>query len=573
MTVICIIQARMGATRLPGKMLLDIGGKPLLTHVVEQVAKAKKLSHVIVATSTHERDDPIAVLAKDAGVECVRGSEDDVLSRFMQALQGKDAAHVVRLCADQAFNDPGFIDEVIAKHEQAGVDYTSTALERTFPIGYDVEVVKHDVLEKVDTLAKDAADREHVTKFIVDRPKEFTQQNIEAPAGLKRPDIKLTVDTDQDLRFVREIWDALGSNHTPTIKDVIAVLDAHPEIKQHPLVAIRADGSEQLGMGHISGMLQLAQAMREKHGAACVFLTRENDDVKRVVEAAGHAFHALPKEMTPEEEEQTILDLVSNLRPSAYVTDLLTFPHNYMDKLRALNIKTLCNDVLATTQLAPDAMVNRDFLPQRLDKYDRHDCTTYYTGLKYTIINPAYSDTEREPIQEQPKRLLITMGGSDPMNLSDTAIQAAIATGIDWEITVVLGPAYKQELSAAKKAKDARLRIVKNLPVLAPVMLDADLAIASGGLTLFELAATGTPALILCQEPEQIINAEGFAEKGTCRTLGWGDKVSVEEISAAVKDLANDLAVRQKMSETGRSLVDGRGAERVADILGKLLQK
>src|SRR3954470_8407931 len=144
-STLCVVQARTGSTRLPGKVLADLGGRPMLRFLLDRLAPLG-VDDIVVATSTEERDDAVADLALAAGRPVVRGSEQDVLDRFVAALDTFPARHVVRITADCPLSDPKLIDAVVARHRETRADYTTNTLPRTFPKGLDVEVVSADAL-------------------------------------------------------------------------------------------------------------------------------------------------------------------------------------------------------------------------------------------------------------------------------------------------------------------------------------------------------------------------------------------------------------------------------------------
>jgi spore coat polysaccharide biosynthesis protein SpsF len=145
MTTIGVVQARTGSTRLPGKVLADLGGEPLLAFMLRRL-RPIAVDRLVVATSDDRRDDAVAAVAERAGVAVVRGPEDDVLARFAIALDAHPADTVVRLTADCPLVDPDVVDEALALHRRSGAAYTSNTLIRTFPDGLDVEVVSADAL-------------------------------------------------------------------------------------------------------------------------------------------------------------------------------------------------------------------------------------------------------------------------------------------------------------------------------------------------------------------------------------------------------------------------------------------
>jgi len=199
---LCVVQARTGSTRLPGKVLQDLGGRPLLRFMLDRLADLR-VDALVVATSTLDRDDAVVDIARDAGRPVVRGSETDVLDRFATALVCHPADHVVRLTADCPLADPVLVEAVLARHLDRGADYTSNVFPRTFPRGLDCEVMTADALRTAHAEAIDPAEREHVTPFLYRRPERFALANMRNDTTLGREG--WTVDSPDDLAFVRKI--------------------------------------------------------------------------------------------------------------------------------------------------------------------------------------------------------------------------------------------------------------------------------------------------------------------------------------------------------------------------------
>jgi spore coat polysaccharide biosynthesis protein SpsF len=206
---LAILQARMSSSRLPGKVLADLAGAPMILRQIERVERAQRISRLIVATSMRPDDDVLAKTLKDAGVEVVRGDLDDVLSRFMLALDAAPQARAaVRLTADCPLADPTVIDETIALFHQSGADYASnTGDTRTFPKGLDVEIFRASALREAHAETADPYDREHVTPFIYRRPERY--RLVTLTQARDEGDARWTVDRPDDLEFVRAVYDAL----------------------------------------------------------------------------------------------------------------------------------------------------------------------------------------------------------------------------------------------------------------------------------------------------------------------------------------------------------------------------
>ena len=232
MRINAVIQARAGSTRLPGKVLEDLGGRPVLEWVVRAARAATRVDEVIVATSTLAGDDAVADLATSLGVPVVRGSEDDVLSRFVAALDAHPADAVVRLTADCPLLDPTLIDAVAGAWAAAPAhNYVSTVLVRCLPRGLDVELVSAQALRAVDRMAT-GHDRVHVTSALYADPSAYRLLGLcVTPAA---DDLRVTLDTPEDLVLLRALV-ALLPDAPPPWRDVVSTLRARPD-----LVAINA---------------------------------------------------------------------------------------------------------------------------------------------------------------------------------------------------------------------------------------------------------------------------------------------------------------------------------------------
>jgi len=204
-----IIQARMGSTRLPGKVLMSISGKPMVQHVLDRLSFAKKIDVIILAIPNTKENDVLEEFAKENNIIYVRGSEEDVLGRYYKAAEKFKIDVIVRITADCPLIDPEIVDLVVEKHLISGADYTSNNLKRTFPLGLDMQVFNFDVLERAHKEAKNTFDKEHVVPYIHQRPDIFKLESVEAKGALKRPELRLTVDTEEDLQAVREIYKSL----------------------------------------------------------------------------------------------------------------------------------------------------------------------------------------------------------------------------------------------------------------------------------------------------------------------------------------------------------------------------
>lgn len=205
---VAIIQARMGSSRFPGKVLEPLAGRPSIVFMAERVRRARTIDTLCVATSCDPSDDALAELVEGAGFPVFRGSLDDVLDRFLGAAHMLDAEIVVRLTGDCPLSDPDVIDRVVNLLVTERLDYASNAAPPTFPDGLDVEAMTMATLEEADRDASAGSDREHVTLFVRNHPERFRAGCIDSEVDCS--DLRWTVDYPDDLELVRALVDAVA---------------------------------------------------------------------------------------------------------------------------------------------------------------------------------------------------------------------------------------------------------------------------------------------------------------------------------------------------------------------------
>jgi spore coat polysaccharide biosynthesis protein SpsF len=228
--ILAVLQARMSSTRLPGKVMADVVGAPMILRQIERLRRSRRLDGVLVATSTDPSDDGLAAMLALHDAPVHRGPLDDVLARFEGALAVRSAEVLVRLTADCPLADPEVIDATIALLAAHGLDYAAnTPAHRTYPKGLDVEVMRADALLRAAREAKDPYEREHVTPYLYRHPELFAQDFISQAAD--EGELRWTVDRPDDLEFVRAVYGALYPERPDfTSADVRAFVRARPDL-------------------------------------------------------------------------------------------------------------------------------------------------------------------------------------------------------------------------------------------------------------------------------------------------------------------------------------------------------
>ncbi|PEJ59106.1 acylneuraminate cytidylyltransferase [Bacillus sp. AFS002410] len=230
MKVVAIIQARMGSTRLPGKVLLKVLNKPLLAYQIERVKRAKLIDEIVVATTTNEIDQKIVDFCEFMSLSYYRGSEDDVLSRYFEAASLYNADLIVRITSDCPLIDPTIIDTVINefKLNMHHIDYVSNTVQRSFPIGMDIEVMSFSLIKTINQLQLPESYREHVTPFIYRSQKYSIKQIVQ---NVNKSHIRLTVDTPEDFKLISTIIEEIYStNPFFTLLDLYDLFERKPEL-------------------------------------------------------------------------------------------------------------------------------------------------------------------------------------------------------------------------------------------------------------------------------------------------------------------------------------------------------
>ena len=230
--IVVIIQARTTSTRLPNKVLMKIKGKQMLWHVINRLKFSKKINEIILAIPNRKDDDILEKFAKNNNIKYFRGSRDNVLSRYYGAAKKFQSDIIVRITSDCPLIDPRVVDSVVMKHLKTRADYTSNVLKRTFPRGLDVEVFNFNILKQAYKNAKKRYEKEHVTPYMREHSKVFKLQNLETKNILRRPDLRLTVDTKEDMKLIKKIYNYLYKDYKQIFytDEVVELFNREPEL-------------------------------------------------------------------------------------------------------------------------------------------------------------------------------------------------------------------------------------------------------------------------------------------------------------------------------------------------------
>ena len=234
MKIVCSIEARMKSSRLPGKVLKEVCGKPILLHIVERVRRSSRVDEIIIATTTSPDDDKIVEFCKKNNIKFYRGSEEDVLDRLAKCHNFSETDLVVEITGDSPFADPDLIDETILTYLNTDCDYVSNTLVRTHPIGIRSQVFSRKLLEEINSIVTLQKDREHVTTFICrNKENRYKLVNVKSKERQNLPKLRLTLDYPEDFEVTKIIYEKLyPKNRQFSLDDVIDFLKRNPEVEK-----------------------------------------------------------------------------------------------------------------------------------------------------------------------------------------------------------------------------------------------------------------------------------------------------------------------------------------------------
>ena len=235
MKIVATIEARMGSSRLPGKSMKKIVGKPMLELLFERVKNSKLINEIVVATTQNPNNDVIEELAKKMSIGCFRGSENDVLDRVLNAAKSVSADVILELWGDNPLIDPKMLDNLIKFYSENDFDCVGTALpnfKKTYPIGISTLIFSTKILEEVNSITNDPEDRENVSNYIYEHPEKYKISSLPCPPELDYPDLRLTVDEENDFNLVKTIFENLYSiNPMFDTYDIINFIKLNPQLK------------------------------------------------------------------------------------------------------------------------------------------------------------------------------------------------------------------------------------------------------------------------------------------------------------------------------------------------------
>jgi len=579
--VVAVIQARMGSTRLPGKVLKPIAGQPLLWHIVHRLKQCHLLEDIAVATTTNPADEAIVEWCNANGVIVVRGPENDVLARYALAAEKLDADIIVRVSSDAPFIDAGFVDHLVATLIEQDGDYV--LLEEGAECAHEgVDPFSRRALDRLMMDAQhDPAAKEHVTGYFKLHPDFVKIVRAETYPALARKGGRFTIDTPDDLAFIEAVHARIGARAgEANLADLLLLLEREPDlnkinghVKQKPIRAsgglamIRCDGGGEFGYGHVKRMVALARALRDREGLGVLFALNGSDDAAAPIRRAGFEVAMLHGAS----DLETLVDANS---PDILLLDGREGPSRAeLEKLkRGVAVTAVIDDGHERRKAADLAYYPPVPGAKMLDWSGAN--TLARIGWEWSLLGLNVNAVPTRAPSSRPT-VLVAMGGSDPHGLTLRMAKALSGLEPGLRIRFVIGTGMKDGPQVARGLVALRknYETIEGADDLTTEYASADLALCAFGVTAYELATLGVPAIYLGLTDDHAASASAFADAGMGQSLGVADRVPDVEIARAVQWLMNKPLARREMRNAGLSSMDGRGAARIAADLSAALQQ
>lgn len=577
-TTIAVVQARMGSSRLPGKMLKKISGTPLIDYVFCRLTKATKpgglLDQIILATSVNPENDPLVKHVSEVWpqVIIIRGSEEDVLSRFILAIEKTGATSVVRVTGDCPFINLDAMGKMIDALRSAGADVVNYQAGHEY-VDKGLETISASALSR---LAEDpyltSQGSEHVTSLMYKHPSRYKVCYIESEPYLRRNDIRLTVDTVEDIQFFEALLPLLPKEiHNVKISEIITLLDQRPDIvalntyagrkstkHERARLGFRCDGNTDIGLGHIVGSLRLAELLRRGLNIGAEFVVRRDPAALSLVKQTNIPVEVLPIDISPESDIRRIIEKVHESDWDGVVLNFSkTDLERYAPFFGLLKEAEIClifmDNPLPPSCYLGDLLINSLPHPD-YEGYTPQDLPHCYDGLEYFIPGFTRSESERV-IKQQVERVLISMGGGDASNLTSLVIKGLSIAAFRGYVDVILGAAcpHRNEVEREFNTSNLQGKISYNVSDMPERMSQADIGFSSLGLTTYEMGYSGLPTCIIANNEFNGHVAEAYSKRyGAARYIGSSPDVTPDMVANTFIKLMENLEERKRMSDAGR---------------------
>jgi spore coat polysaccharide biosynthesis predicted glycosyltransferase SpsG/CTP:molybdopterin cytidylyltransferase MocA len=546
--ILAVIPARGAYDAVPYLNIRPLGGKPLLAHTIEAALGSRSVDRTIVSTE----DERIAEVARRWGAEApfLRPAElsrnipslNPVLlhaAEELERLDGFRAATVVSLLPTTPFRRADVVDQVIDRLVETGADSVITVTEERW-MNWKV-----------------AGDR--IVPLFEQRGRREKMEPIYREVGAALAIRRSVLSTDS--RLGDNVGHVTMDKYSAFTVHTLAELWAAERLVGLARVVVRVDGGRRIGMGHVFTSLAVAESLRRMaNPEICFLMSAEHPEGIAEVSRAG-----FPVRILHGGGMEEALAFFREFAPTVIVNDLPFLSSEYLAALERLGA-TAVNLVDSRADLErPESTAGVIISMARETDQTPEE---FYAGPAFAVLRDSFRETDKA-IRERGERVLVTFGGSDPQGLTLKAVAALESLPPEVSVTVVLGPAfaYEDRLGALVAGARRPFTILERVDAMAELIVDADLVLCSGGMTVYELAALGTPGIVCAQNVREAARMRDFARQGSVLYLGLGSEVSAAELGEIVRALLAEPGRRRAMSQCGKALVDGYGADRVADVI------
>ena len=575
MRTAAIVQARMGSSRLPGKILKDLCGKPLLWHIVHRLKQCKRLDDILIATSTNELDAKVEEFAKRYNVKVFRGSEDDVLKRYIDAAVTIKADYVVRVTGDSPLIDPNSIDQmidIITKQKAGFVRH-----ELNVPCVHEgFSVVALEALKKVYHAADvENYHKEHVTIYLAEHPEYVQTEYWRTKEIFQKPDYRLSVDNMADFRLIeaiyKNLWDEKG---IVSLEEVVNLLEKNPDIKsinahvsqkdvkaESAKIAFVIEGGAELGLGHFVRATQIAKYVTENNNCGCFFITNNNLLSNRI-KGFGFRVFCIEGRDIAQQNPTEFLELIEKEKPGKVVIDIKN-THDPKSIIRVLRKAIQGVEITLVGNITDGRLLaDKNIYPGVDTGIGDLGWSAYqgsiYCGMEYFPLREEFVLAKRTKKDED--SVVVAMGGADQNKLTPFIMKSLIGAGK--KVKVVIGPAFKNKSQVESLAAECGgdFEIFEMPDDYAQIAACSSMAVTAFGISIYEFAYFNIPVKVICNYKSDLKEARVLEEKGLCECLGHYKDLTHEDIRCGV------LESRQPGDGAGLDIMSD-GVKNIAKVI------
>jgi len=551
--VVAIVPARGGYDEVPYMNIKKLGPIPLVAHTLQQAGKSRYIDRVVVSTD----DEKVAAVAREYGADVPFLRRAELLNvplikpviadavQFVETEEKEMYDLVVMLQATSPFRTAEQIDEALDK-------------------------LVNEELDSVVSLREE--------KTLMWRLVDGELKQAFGKAG-RREDMEPLYHEDGAIWATRrEVLDSserLGARVGYVLMDKASSFTVHDiydfwvaeKLVRLPRIVFRVDGGAEIGMGHVYRSLAIADELCSISSADVQFLMSvDHPEGVKGVSDAGYTVRVLSNGGV-----DAIVEAIQEYSPNIVVNDRPFLEEDYLEALSKLGASTVnLVDTLEDIE-KPAEITSMIIATMRVDQLELED---YYAGPEFAILRESFAGRAK-PVRADAREVVISFGGSDPQGLTLKVLRALDESRRELGVKAILGPAfsYGQELRELLPKLHYQPILLENVEHMAEILSEADLVFCAGGMTVYEIAALGVPGIVMCQNAREVRRMEHFARSGSVEHLGLGTEVEEKRITEAAEALLANETRRRAMSESGRKLVDARGAQRVAEVVNNAVPR